>query len=342
MRDLPVSVRSLITSCVPSGERPWSLMQRTAKPVSMTVVTGVDGSYEFKDLRPGTYTVTETQPAGLLEGETYPGSKGGSAAVNVISSITLGSNTASVNNNFSEKKAQPLNFEPITPGINAAAPSESPASVPAVITSTPSAPVPTVPPSATEGSKAAPVVPSTTVPATVTPVSSVAPVPVQSASSCDLAAMVEGAVFVDSNRNGKIDAKEKGVRGVIVRLTGVGGSGDGKEFVITSSERGAFNLACIPAGTYEIDLVGGLKPGSKLTTKTKVIVLGQKDEVVQRDVGLPSFGSVAGLVAESDLELALSLTGSRSFDLKVVAGGLVALGGAFMLIGRRRRIKASK
>src|SRR5207244_3685199 len=32
-------------------------------PVSQTKLTGTDGSYSFQDLRPGTYTVAETQPS---------------------------------------------------------------------------------------------------------------------------------------------------------------------------------------------------------------------------------------------------------------------------------------
>jgi uncharacterized repeat protein (TIGR01451 family) len=310
------------------------------KPVSMTVVTGVDGSYSFGDLRPGTYTLTETQPAGLLEGETYPGSKGGSKAVNVISSIVLAANAKSVENNFSEKKADALKFEPITPEPAPVAKTESTPTVPAIITSAPSTPTSTVPGSAPEVTKLAPVASTPVVPATAAPASSLAPAttvaPAVAPQDCN--SSVKGAVFVDLNRNGKIDAREKGIRGIILRLTGV----DGKEYIITSTERGAFNLACVPAGTYEIDIVGGLKPGATLTTKTKVVVVGSNGEVVEQNVGLPTFNSVAGVVENADLELALSLTGSRSVDLSVVAGGLVALGGAFMLIGRRRRNKDVK
>jgi uncharacterized repeat protein (TIGR01451 family) len=314
------------------------------KPVSLSVLSGVDGSYEFKDLRPGTYTLTETQPAGLLDGETYPGSKGGSKAVNVISAITLGANTASVNNNFSAKNAETLKFEPVIPEPTPAVSGGTPPTVPAIVTSTPSAPapsvpVPTVPTSVPEPTKVAPVASVTTLPPTAAPNSTVAATVASTiAQQQDCNATVKGAVFVDLNRNGKIDASEKGVRGIIIRLTGI----DGKEYVITSTDRGAFNLVCVPAGTYEIDIVGGLKPGSKLTTKTKAVVLGEKAEVVEQNVGLPTFNSVAGIVAEADLELALSLTGGRSLDMTVAAGGLVAVGGALMLMGRRRRLKASK
>ena len=56
--------------------------------------TDVDGNYVFDDLRPSDaagYTITETQPAGLLDGIDTAGSLGGDATVNdVISGIVVG------------------------------------------------------------------------------------------------------------------------------------------------------------------------------------------------------------------------------------------------------------
>ena len=51
-------------------------------PVDVTVQTDVDGNYLFPDLRPSDatgYTITETQPAGLLDGIDTAGSLGGDA-----------------------------------------------------------------------------------------------------------------------------------------------------------------------------------------------------------------------------------------------------------------------
>ncbi len=79
--------------------------QGAITPIS--VLTNADGSYSFGDLRPGTYTVTETtQPAGKLDGQDTAGAIGGGTAGNdVISNITLGSGTNSTDNNFGELKA---------------------------------------------------------------------------------------------------------------------------------------------------------------------------------------------------------------------------------------------
>ena len=82
--------------------------QGAITPIS--VLTNVDGSYSFGDLRPGTYTVTETtQPAGKLDGKdtagTAPvGGAAGTAGNEVISAIVLPAGGASVNNNFGEIK----------------------------------------------------------------------------------------------------------------------------------------------------------------------------------------------------------------------------------------------
>jgi len=59
---------------------------------TLTATSQPDGSYTFGNLRPGTYAVTETQPAGLLDGKDTVGTLGGSTAVNdKISAITVAS-----------------------------------------------------------------------------------------------------------------------------------------------------------------------------------------------------------------------------------------------------------
>ncbi len=67
-----------------------------------TTTTGTDGSYAFTDLAPGTYTVTETQPAGYTDGPDSVGSTGGTLGNDVISDIVLPGGVDSVDNDFSE------------------------------------------------------------------------------------------------------------------------------------------------------------------------------------------------------------------------------------------------
>jgi hypothetical protein len=58
--------------------------------VSGTALTNAAGYYEFVNLRPGTYTVTETQPSAYVDGKDTAGSSGGSNASNdILSAIPL-------------------------------------------------------------------------------------------------------------------------------------------------------------------------------------------------------------------------------------------------------------
>lgn len=56
--------------------------------VNLTINTAADGSYSFTGLAPGTYSVTETQPAGYLDGQTTS-PNGGTVANNVVSAIAV-------------------------------------------------------------------------------------------------------------------------------------------------------------------------------------------------------------------------------------------------------------
>lgn len=76
-------------------------------PVSRTATTD-GGTYQFTNLRPGQYTLTETQPASWMDGTDALGSQGGTASNDVFSSIVLGSGTQGVNNNFGELRAASL------------------------------------------------------------------------------------------------------------------------------------------------------------------------------------------------------------------------------------------
>ncbi len=77
-------------------------------PVNVTVTTDSEGRYRFDDLRPGTYVVTEpTQPPETSNGQTVPGSSGGTATPretmpSAISAIVLEPGVESVENNFGE------------------------------------------------------------------------------------------------------------------------------------------------------------------------------------------------------------------------------------------------
>ncbi|ACU37701.1 SdrD B-like domain-containing protein [Actinosynnema mirum] len=74
-------------------------------PVDLTTTTAVDGGFSFSPLPPGSYTVTETQPAGYGQGGATAGDAGGVVGVDVISAITLVENQQAIGYVFAESAA---------------------------------------------------------------------------------------------------------------------------------------------------------------------------------------------------------------------------------------------
>jgi protocatechuate 3,4-dioxygenase beta subunit len=65
--------------------------------------TNASGEYEFTNLRPGTYSIVELQPAGLLDGDEHVGSTGGAAAGDDrIGNIVLGTGQHGTDYDFCE------------------------------------------------------------------------------------------------------------------------------------------------------------------------------------------------------------------------------------------------
>lgn len=70
--------------------------------VSLSTTTGLDGTYSFGNLRPGTYSILETQPFGYADGIDTLGSLGGSLDNDRFFDIKLLAGQNGVNYNFAE------------------------------------------------------------------------------------------------------------------------------------------------------------------------------------------------------------------------------------------------
>lgn len=72
-------------------------------PVNVTAFTDATGNYTFPNLLPGTYTLTQTQPAGYGQGQNAVGTAGGTlGGTDVIRTITLAPGVRAVEYRFGE------------------------------------------------------------------------------------------------------------------------------------------------------------------------------------------------------------------------------------------------
>ncbi len=95
------------------GERPLSGVVVRLHDVSGAIITTTttdnDGAYRFENLKPGTYAVSEVQPAGYYQGGQRIGSGGGvSTKVDEISQIHIGSGDQLVHYDFCELEGSTL------------------------------------------------------------------------------------------------------------------------------------------------------------------------------------------------------------------------------------------
>jgi hypothetical protein len=71
-------------------------------PVNLSTTTTADGSYLFGTLRPGSYVITETEPAGYVHGTNTLGWPGGTILGNLAIAVNLGAGINGTSYNFAE------------------------------------------------------------------------------------------------------------------------------------------------------------------------------------------------------------------------------------------------
>ncbi len=71
-------------------------------PVDVTVLTNSSGQFDFTNLRPGTYSLNETQPTGYLDGRDTVGTQGGTLGNDTVTGFVLGPGAAATGTLFGE------------------------------------------------------------------------------------------------------------------------------------------------------------------------------------------------------------------------------------------------
>lgn len=77
----------------------------TGSPVNLTTTTAANGGYQFIDLRAGTYAVAQVQPIAWADGMEGLGSEGGTVGADQFTAVVLTNNDTGINYNFGERGA---------------------------------------------------------------------------------------------------------------------------------------------------------------------------------------------------------------------------------------------
>ena len=258
----------------------------TPVPANTTTTTGVNGTYSFPGLRPGTYTVTETQPAGYNQGTNTVGTVGGASpgqtpangqtgpGTDVLSGIGLPSGTAGTGYNYGEVGAPVAgtvfidtnrdmmldNGEsgvPTTPGPVALTLTDSNGTKHTTTTNPDGTyTFPNIPPGAFTLTETPPVGLQTTTPVTLT--GTQVPAGVTGENFGLVPGSLSGFVYYDANRNLSRDVPpDANLGGVTVTLTNANGSAVTDAFgapvgPATTKPDGSYSFANLLAGTYTV------------------------------------------------------------------------------------------
>jgi sarcosine oxidase gamma subunit len=268
--------------------------------VTATTTSAANGTYSFGGLAPGNYTVTETPPAGYTTETANAGSLGGSAAVAVVSNVSVSSGQSGVNYNFGQYQTSSVsgivyndtngndvdNSEPGIAGVTVTLTGTNGAGNAVTATTTSAAngtysfgglapgnyKITETPPAGytTETANAG----SLGGTAAVAVVSNVTVISGETGVNYNFGqyqtSSISGTVYNDTNGN-DVDNSEPGISGVTVTLTGTNGAGNAVTATTTSAANGTYSFTGLAPGSYTVTET---PPAGYLTEAANVGSLG--------------------------------------------------------------------
>ena len=260
--------------------------------VRLVTVSNSSGSFEFGQLRPGQYTLTESPLADYTDGKDAAGTAGGNVGTDVISTVNLKPGVAAADYTFSELGTSVSGrvftdnngtgtFEPgdiPIPGAEVTIYNNSGQVVGTTTTNSdgeylfPGFPlgsytfsVATTNPDGTQTSTTR-----------ALSVGSGEPVTLSIALSGNSGA-ISGTVFNDVNDDGQRQESESGVAGVVIDLTGTDASGNAVSRSVNSSQAGTYTFSQLLAGSYTVVAIepsGDLVDKASPSTRSEVLAAG--------------------------------------------------------------------
>ncbi len=235
-------------------------------PVSLTVVTDVNGNYLFSNLRPGTYTITETQPLGYFDAGDAVGTVGGTLADDEVSAIALAPGQNGTAYNFGERRTSLSGTVFIDKGADGFLdPEDSGRIVGVTLTLRDSlnAIVATVQTDASGNYLFGDLIAGDyTIEQTQpngygssSPNSLLLTIPVDGLTDVNFGettGSLSGLVYLDADRTGGFTAGDTGLAGVQVRLTGTDANGAAVSRTTTTAGDGTYLFSDLVAGTYTL------------------------------------------------------------------------------------------